>query len=146
MEICDAHDYVFVRLEPGEAVIAALRDVARKRGVRVGIITSGVGMLSAVEFGFFCTVKDDYNIRKLDGILDISSIEGNITWSGEEPVPHVHMTMNDQEQRTYSGHIIEAWCHITMEIFIRKVTTLELQRTKIAGVPATRITGVSGVS
>ena len=140
MELGETVHGLFVRLEPGEPIIESLKDVARRKHVRVGAITSGVGMLSSVKFGFFCARKDDYDVHQLDEILDLSSILGNITWSGAEPIPHVHMTMNNSRNETFSGHIIEAWCHITMEIFIFKFNDLNLHRVKVPGMPATRIT------
>jgi predicted DNA-binding protein with PD1-like motif len=141
MEICDGGEYVFVRLETGEEIVTSLKEVARLKNIRAAAITSGVGMVSAVRLGFFCVPKDDYdNIHEIDKILDLSSIQGNITWLGDEPVPHIHMTMNDPVYNTYSGHIIEAICHITMEIFIRKLTGMTLNRVKLSGQPATRIT------
>lgn len=143
METFDTDDYVFLRLEPGELIIASLKETARQKEIRVAAITSGVGMLSTVEFGFFCTARDDYDIYRIEEILDLSSIQGNITWLEHEPIPHVHMTMNDRSYRTYSGHIIEAWCHITMELFIRRLDGMKLRRVKLPDVPATRITQVT---
>jgi predicted DNA-binding protein with PD1-like motif len=140
METWDNEDYLFLRLEPGEPVITSLKSVARYNAIEVGVITSGVGMLKAVQLGFFCVPKDDYETSLIEKILDLSSIQGNITWNGDEPVPHVHMTMNDQTYTTYSGHIMEAWCHITVELFIKKLALTELRRIKVSGFPATRIT------
>lgn len=140
MEVYHAGDYTFIRLEPGEPVIHSLKEVARDHEIRVGAITSGVGMLARAKLGFFCIPMDDYQIHEIDEIMDLSSIEGNITWRNENPVPHVHMTMNKPDYTTISGHIIEAWCHITMEIFVRRLSGANLVRAKVPGVPATRIT------
>lgn len=140
MEIVNDAANVFVRLEPGEQIIECLKTVARELDVRVAAIISGVGMISHVEFGFFCVQKDNYDRRTFDGICDLSSIQGNITWLGDQPVPHVHMTVNRPDYDTLSGHVIEATCHITMEIFLQRMDELSLSRVKHENLPATRIT------
>lgn len=140
MEVTELNDCLFVRLEPEEAIIQQLKEVARIRSVRTGAITSGVGMLKNIELGFFQIKSDSYERHRMSGIFDLSSIQGNITWNGDQPVPHVHMTFNDAKMRTFSGHVIEGHCHITMEIFVQRLDSMNLHRIKVPGVPATRIT------
>lgn len=140
MEIVNGGENVFVRLEPGESIVESLKTVARELDIRAASITSGVGMVSLVEFGFFCIPKDNYDRQTFDGIYDLSSIQGNITWLGDQPAPHVHMTVNTPEYETLSGHVIEARCHITMEIFMQRLDDLSLSRVKLVEHPATRIT------
>lgn len=129
---------VFLRVDPEEYLIDSLRKLCEALNIRAARITSGVGMLMSVELGFFDTEKDDYQIKHFDGIFDVNSILGNIVRRDDLPVPHVHIIFNDTSHRTYSGHVIEAQCHITMEVFL-SVTSLPIRRVKQPGRPATQI-------
>lgn len=131
---------IFVRIDPGEQLVASLKRVADTLDLTAAAITSGVGMLDGIEVGFFNLSRDDYDRTRIDGIFDLSSIMGNIVRSDGEAVPHVHAVFNDRDYRTYSGHVIEAACHITIELFL-STTTLALRRVKLPGCPATRIIG-----
>jgi uncharacterized protein len=139
VEDLEEHGCIFLRLEPGEMIISSLKDVARRRNLRVGAIISGVGMLNGIELGFFNSENEDYDRFRMTGIFDLSSIQGNITWRDGEPVPHVHMTFNDADMKTFSGHVMEAETHITMEVFIQRLDDLRLRRVKVPNIPATRI-------
>ena len=139
MEYLDDGKYVFLRLEPGEDVIDTLKHLAKELDLRVAALISGVGMLNGVSIGFFCVSKDDYDVKNFDGIFDVSSIQGNITWQDDSPVPHVHMTFNNPDFTTFSGHVILATCHITVELFLKRLNTLNLIRIKDQNAPATQI-------
>jgi len=129
---------IFVRLDPGEGIVESLKNVAGHAGFSAAAITSGVGMLNGAELGFFDVAIDDYRHTTIEGIYDLSSVLGNITRRDGIYVPHVHVVFNDPAHVTYSGHVIEAKCHITVEIFL-SLTVSALQRVKIPGCPATRI-------
>lgn len=129
----------FIQLDAGEQLVASLKIIAEQHSIRVAAITCGVGMINGVEMGFFCIPKDDYDRTVINGIHDVSSITGNITWMNDKPIPHVHMTFNNSEYQTFSGHIIEATCHITMEIFVDVINELSIDRKKFSGRPATQI-------
>lgn len=129
---------VFVRLDPGERLVESLRTVAAEAAFSAAAITSGVGMLDGVELGFFDVSTDQYKRTVIEGIYDLSSVLGNITRRDGSYVPHVHVVFNDTRHVTYSGHLMEAKCHITAEIFLSLAVTA-LQRVKIPGCPATRI-------
>jgi uncharacterized protein len=129
---------IFLRIDPEELLVDSLVRVSTALDIQSAAITSGVGMLMSVELGFFDIRKDDYEITRLEGVYDINSILGNITRREGIPVPHVHIVFNDKSHATYSGHVIEAQSHITMELFL-SVNDLDVKRVKQPGRPATRI-------
>ena len=131
---------IFVRLDPGERLVESLRDISGQAVFSAAAIVSGVGMLNGVELGFFDSSLDQYVHTTLDGIFDLSSVLGNITRRDAQYVPHVHIVFNDTRHVTWSGHLIEAQCHITVEIFL-SISAFALKRVKLPGCPATRIVG-----
>lgn len=129
---------IFLRVDPGEGLVASLKELADAARLDAAAIVSGVGMLSSVELGFFDTGRDDYQATSFDGIYDLNSVLGNIVRRDGAPVPHVHVIFNDTGHATYGGHLLEATCHITMEIFL-SASPLALSRVKHPGKPATQI-------
>ncbi len=112
--------------------------VSAEAAFSAAAITSGVGMLGSVELGFFRIPLDDYDRTAFDSIYDLSSVQGNIIRRNSEYAPHVHVVFNDTTHKTYSGHLIEAVCHITAEIFL-STSSLALRRIKVPECPATKI-------
>jgi predicted DNA-binding protein with PD1-like motif len=138
MELVGNGTALFVRVDPGEQLVASLLKASTDLGVRAAAIVSGVGMLSSVKLGFFEEELDDYVARGLPGIFDVSVITGNVVARDDKLVAHIHAVMNDPSHVTYSGHVIEAICHITMELFL-STSRLELERVKLPNCAATRI-------
>jgi uncharacterized protein len=129
---------IFLRIDPEEYLVKSLIRLSEELSIQSAAITSGVGMLMAVELGFFDTEIDDYKTTRKQGIFDVNSILGNISRRDNVAVPHVHIIFNDGMHNTYSGHVVEAQCHITMELFL-SVKDLTMKRVKQHGRPATRI-------
>ncbi len=139
MQLKKQGDDIFLRVDPGEHLIASLTEVAREMPIGSAAITSGLGMLSSATLGFFDVVIDDYERQEFDGIFDLSVIMGSITWLEGAPYPHVHIVFNDRSYNTFSGHLIEATAHITMEVFLRKLDRLDLNRIRLPNCPASRV-------
>lgn len=126
-------------LAPGDELMTCLTQTAATNDIEVALIVSGVGMLSRVKLGFFCVESDDYNTTELEGIFDINSIIGNICQRDGKPWPHVHATFNAPDHKCFGGHILEAKCHITMEVGIQVLQEFQVKRAAVSGFPATRI-------
>ncbi|MGA7050121.1 MAG: PPC domain-containing DNA-binding protein [Mycobacterium sp.] len=129
---------VFIRIDPGEELITSVVSVADTLSIETATITSGVGMIDGLIIGFFDVDRDDYNSTRLEGVFDLSSVTGNIVRGSGGIAPHVHAVFNDIQHATFSGHVLEAKCHITIEIFL-STNDLLLERRKVFGCPATRI-------
>lgn len=140
MEWMSRDSDIFIRLDPGERLVESLAAIATEKAFSTAAIVSGVGMLNGVELGFFDVSLDDYNRTVFEGIFDLSVVLGNIVRRDGVYVPHVHAVFNDTSHATFSGHVIEATCHITIELFL-STTTIALKRMKVLGCPATRIVG-----
>lgn len=130
---------IFLRIDPDEPLVESLIHLSTSLNLNSAAIISGVGMLNAVKLGFFEVELDDYKTTELKGVYDLDSIIGNIVNRDGVPAAHVHVIFNDPSHKTYSGHLIEAYCHITMEIFLM-ATALPLRRVKVTNRPATQIT------
>jgi predicted DNA-binding protein with PD1-like motif len=133
-------DQILVRLDQGDLLVESLKQTAESLALPSAVIVSGVGMLSSIELGFFDQAEDDYLRTQFNGIFDLNSIAGNIVRGDESLIPHVHAIFNSPSHSVLGGHVMEATCHITMEIFLSIGSPL-LTRVKIPGCSATQIVG-----
>jgi predicted DNA-binding protein with PD1-like motif len=139
MEFSSEGAFVFLRVDAGEELVACLRSLASELSIETATIVSGVGMLNGARLGFFSATQDKYDETAFDGIYDLSSVHGNITRMNGKPHPHVHVTFNDSQHVTYSGHVMQATCHLTMELWLLRLDFLKLQRQAVEGRPSSRI-------
>lgn len=140
MEYYRKENDVFMRLEPSEYLVKSLIELADKEDVEFATIVSGVGMVEGLEMGWFCVNDNDYDTYKVAGTYDLSSISGNIAMFEGNRRAHVHITANNPDFSTVSGHLIDCRCHITMEVGLRLFAKSGLKRKQEEGRPATFIT------
>ncbi|MEA2823007.1 MAG: uncharacterized protein QOJ86_5011 [Bradyrhizobium sp.] len=131
---------IFVRLEQGEELIDSLKRVATDCDLSGYEIASGVGMIEGLRLGFFCVNDNDYAVSNIPGLLDLSSVSGNVFRREDQFWPHVHIVANRPDFSTVSGHVVSAKTHITMEIFLAPMPGTSLRRRAVAGRPATIVT------
>jgi uncharacterized protein len=123
----DGYNYL-VRLEKGELLVESLLQFAKEQKISGGWISAVGGALSA-EIGFYDLAAQHYIWKKLDTLLEIASLQGNLAWDASEPVLHLHGSLSDKTLQTYSGHIKEIEVGGTCEIFVHVWNKDELSRT-----------------
>lgn len=139
MKFCESKSGIFLRLDPGEPIVESIERAALDHELRVAFVCSGVGMASRLRLGFFDAERDTYDETEFDGVQDINSVAGNVTWLEGRPKAHVHLQFNDPRHVVRGGHLMEGHCHVTVELFLLRADDLRLERLRIAGLPATRI-------
>lgn len=113
-------DTIAVRLEKGEEVCAALKEVCAKEKVQAGSIV-GLGAANHAIVGVFDTKEKKFYPNELSGVLEITSIVGNVSEMNGEVYLHIHATFGDQAGHVFGGHLNEATISATGEIFIHTV-------------------------
>ncbi len=108
-----------VVLKKGERIVEALRDFVEKEGINSGYFNA-IGAVSAVELGHYDLERGDYTTRKLETPLEIGSLMGNVTTTGEEKVVHGHIVVGTEGMLLYGGHLREATVAATCEIVFRE--------------------------
>jgi predicted DNA-binding protein with PD1-like motif len=132
-----------LRLDAGDEFLESLRLFASSNNVKFAAIMSGVGMIERARMGFFCIPKNDYDTFNLEnGPYDLSNVSGNISLLENQIWPHVHIVTNKNGGETCSGHVLEAICHITAEIFIVDYSNFPVVRKKSKNLPASRLDNV----
>lgn len=117
MEYRKIDNTIAARILKGEDVIEQINNMALAENIKAGTIT-GLGAGSFIEVGVYDTVEKKYKTKVYEGILEITSLIGNLSVKDNEPYLHMHINFSDEENKIYGGHLIKCVIAITAEIFI----------------------------
>ena len=113
-------DTYVVRLQRGEEVLACLRELCEKESISLGTV-SAIGAVNHVVVGVYRVDEQKYVANTFDGVMELTSLLGNITKKDGEPYLHLHATFGDLTGKVIGGHLNEAVVSATCELFVRKV-------------------------
>ena len=106
-------------LEKGEPVHESLKQVTRDLKLP-GAFVTGLGVIKDVIIAFFQIESKSYKEMKLKGAVEMLSLNGSISWEGDEPVIHLHAVLGFEDGSVMGGHLLGANIGVTGEIFIHK--------------------------
>ncbi|MBI5047298.1 DUF296 domain-containing protein [Candidatus Micrarchaeota archaeon] len=115
---------VVIRLKEGEDINEAVKQIAKKENILSGIVT-GLGAAKLAEIAHWNTKKKKYSTKTLKGMLEIVSLNGNITRDSEngEPICHLHIILGKEDFSVIAGHLVRSEVNPTCEIFILPLKT-----------------------
>ncbi|MDR2909727.1 MAG: DNA-binding protein [Oscillospiraceae bacterium] len=117
-----------LRLDPGEEILACLRELCEQEDIGLGSVT-GLGAVDYVEAGLYELATKSYRKNVFEGEAEIVSLTGNISRMSGECYLHCHIAVSDETGATRGGHLNEARVSATAEIFVT-VTQGEVGRKK----------------
>ena len=107
----------FGALKKGDELVSSLTDFAVKEKIK-GAWIFAVGACDRVEAGYYDLKSKTYKFKSYNQDLEILSIQGNISWNGDEPVIHLHGTFAGEDGKAFGGHIKSLKVSITCEVFV----------------------------
>ncbi len=108
----------YIRLDRGDELIGSLLTIAGEEGLSLARV-HGIGGCSSATVGVFDPEKREYEKKTVTGMLEMLSLEGNLTEYEDKPYLHVHASFayrEDGEIRLLAGHLLEAVIGLTGEI------------------------------
>ena len=96
---------VFGRLETGEDLLKSLTEIVSREKVKSGVINL-IGALNKLKLGFFDPETGKYEVVEKEGLFELVSCVGNVTWMDDKPVVHIHLVASTEEE-VYGGHVLE---------------------------------------
>jgi hypothetical protein len=120
MEYRKFGDSIYLRLDPGDEVIASLAEVSAREKITAAKI-SGIGGCKSAVVGVFDLEKKAYNRHEVTALLEMISLDGNVTFYENKPYIHAHATFayhEGDEAKMLSGHLLEAVIGLTAEIVL----------------------------
>ena len=110
---------LLVRLDPGEEIRTALKQLADDLGFDAAAITSGIGRTRENQYGYM-NEEGVYQKRLLSSASELVSLSGNIARTQKgEAFTHIHCCWSDDDNNVHAGHLFEATIHVVAEIHIR---------------------------
>lgn len=123
---------IIARVDRGEEILAALREIALKENVVLGNVNA-LGAVGDFTVGVFHTDEKKYYSNRFTGDWEIVSLTGSVTRMDGEYYAHLHMSAGDTEGRVVGGHLNSATVSATCEMFITVVDGC-VERSHDAGV------------
>ncbi len=129
MEYAQFGDHFVVRVDEGEEAVSTLRHFLTEHNILGGYFVAW-GAFSQLKLVFNRPTESGYvqDTRTFEKQLEVASLLGNIACSDGKPMVHAHLTVGDEEYRTYSGHLAEGTVRPMLEVFVTPFPG-ELRRT-----------------
>ena len=115
-----------VRIDLGEDIVESLKKLCEDEQIRLGRVEA-IGATDHAVIGVYDLAKKEYYPEKIDGFMEIASLNGNITAMDGKPYIHLHTVLADQQHVIHGGHVLEMRVGATCEMF---VTVLEGEVTR----------------
>ena len=110
-------DKIIIRLARGKNIFTDLYKILTRESVKSAWI-NGIGAIENVEVGSYDLKNKRYNRIKLEGVYELISLMGNLSYKEGEPFLHLHVNLSDHECKTYGGHLFNADINATGEFII----------------------------
>ncbi len=120
MEYRKFNDKYYARLDPGDEVIGSLLRLCEEENIRLAQV-QGIGGCCEATVGVFNTEKQAYREKTVKCLLEMLSLDGNVTEYEGKPYLHVHAAFayrEGSELRQLAGHLLKATVGLTGEIVI----------------------------
>lgn len=109
-----------IHIRKGEEIVGTLMKWLKTNDIRLAKV-SGIGASNDLTLGLFNTDTHEYESADYHGDYEITSILGNITCFDEEPYIHLHITIADDQNRAFGGHLNRAVVSGVCELIVETV-------------------------
>lgn len=120
MEYRRFNNTIIARIDKGEEIIESMLAICKKENVKLANVNA-LGAVGEFQVGLFNTKEKKYYSTKYEGDFEIVSLTGSITTKDKDLYHHIHMSVGDQQNKVYGGHLNEAKVSATCEMFIQVI-------------------------
>ncbi|MBA3036250.1 MAG: DNA-binding protein, partial [Desulfobacterium sp.] len=95
-------------------------EICRKNYIQLGRIEA-LGAVQKARLAFYDQQTHEYQFFRIDKLLEITQLVGNISLKDGNPMVHAHITLADKAGKTYGGHLAPGTvvfaCEFILEVF-----------------------------
>ena len=92
------------KIEPNEDLIESIIDLVKKYDIKSGVINC-IGALKKFTIGFYDIDSKNYKMETFDEFVELVSCIGNISYIGDKPIIHLHVTLGKSDYTIIGGHL-----------------------------------------
>lgn len=107
MEFRKANRGYIIRLFKGEKIIDSITKFCEDKKINSGIF-HGIGAVLSIELAFYDLKKKIYTFKKINKLMEIVSLTGNIALLKDKHILHTHIVLSDDKMKAFGGHLKEA--------------------------------------
>ena len=89
---------VVARIDRGEEVLSALKDIALRENIKLAAV-SALGATDDFTVGVFNVQQKQYHANRFQGAYEIVSLTGTVTTKDGEFYAHLHMCAGNEQRR-----------------------------------------------
>ncbi len=105
------------RLERGEEIHEALKEIALKEHIQLGEVRA-LGATDDLTVGCYDVATKTYHKNHFTQPMEITMLYGNLSTMNGDYYAHLHVTAADEAGHVVGGHLNEARISATCEMFI----------------------------
>lgn len=109
-----------IRLETGEEIIDSLKKFVENEKIEGGFFY-GLGAVKDVTLGYFNLEKKEYKEKSFKEGFELTSLVGDVAFSNDKIIVHTHVTLADEDFKTFSGHLGKAIITATVELVFNPI-------------------------
>ena len=108
---------VVARIDRGEEILAAVREIAGAEHIQLASV-SALGATNDFTVGVYNVDEKQYHANDFKGNFEIVSLTGTIDTMGGDFYCHLHMSAGDDQGRVFGGHLNRAVISATCEMVV----------------------------
>lgn len=125
MEVAGTNEFVLMRLDHGEDILESIR-VSTKDEESTMLISTGIGMISDFELGYFD--RGNYIKKSFMEPHELLALQGSVS-TGGEPRIHIHATVASKSHEAFGGHLMRGRVWMSNEICLLRLGGVNSERT-----------------
>lgn len=108
---------IVARIDRGEEILAAVREIARTENILLASV-SALGATNDFTVGVYNVDEKQYHANDFKGNFEIVSLTGTINTMDGEFYTHLHMSAGDEKGQVFGGHLNRAVVSAVCEMVI----------------------------
>ena len=108
---------IVARIDRGEEILAAVREIAGAEHIQLASI-SALGATNDFTVGVYSVDQKQYHANDFKGNFEIVSLTGTINTMDGEFYTHLHMSAGDEKGQVFGGHLNRAVVSAVCEMVI----------------------------
>ena len=108
---------IVARIDRGEEILAAVREIAGAEHVQLASV-SALGATNDFTVGVYNVDEKQYHANDFKGNFEIVSLTGTINTMDGEFYTHLHMSAGDEKGQVFGGHLNRAVVSAVCEMVI----------------------------